>query len=101
MKPYRVLDINQCPKCLGRLILFEYEGTLSDLNKNGIPSINGIVSDYDAKLVCSTCKTIYDAEKIGPAFHIAPKYSVYMMNKRKKIKAVIPDNYNPFLIEEN
>lgn len=72
MRPFRYISNNECPKCFHKLILVERELSYTTLSNNGLPLNTSIVSDYDARLICEHCKTVYHIEKVGAIFRIAP-----------------------------
>ena len=51
IKPIKFLDINQCPKCHGKLMLVEEESYISNLDKKGLPISEK--SYVEQRLVCS------------------------------------------------
>jgi uncharacterized protein YbaR (Trm112 family) len=54
--PIHRLGLNQCPKCEGILVLVE---------KRGIPKSNNLDDEVEIKLICTECKSVYDADKEG------------------------------------
>ena len=85
IKPFKFLDVNQCPKCGGKLILVEEESYVAKLDKKGLPV--GGQSCVEQRLVCGECGESYDAEKKGMCFQIASTLPA--------IPVIIKD-YNPF-----
>ncbi len=86
--PLKHLDLNQCPKCEGTMVLLEKETSTIFLNSKGIPDYtDNLDSIVELKLVCTNCGNVYDAEKEG----------IYYRIKRstKKISKPMKD-YNPF-----
>ena len=73
-RPIIFLSNNQCPGCLGTLQLVEEEVYIGALDKRGF-DIGGetLVS---AQLRCTKCGEIYDAEKKGVYYAIAPTLPV-------------------------
>lgn len=85
IKPFKFLDVNQCPKCGGKLMLVEEESYVAKLDKKGLPV--GGQSCVEQRLVCGECGESYDAEKKGMCFQIASTLPA--------IPVIIKD-YNPF-----
>lgn len=85
IKPFKFLDVNQCPKCGGKLMLVEEESYVAKLDKKGLPV--GGQSCVEQRLVCRECGESYDAEKKGMCFQIASTLPA--------IPVIIKD-YNPF-----
>lgn len=85
------LDENECPKCRGRLVLVSIEKSLTPLNKNGLPLINGDIDDeIEACLMCKKCKETYEVEKRGMYFKI--KRDLPIINSQAL------EEFNPFSI---
>lgn len=84
-KPFKLLNVNQCPKCHGKLMLVEEESYVAKLDKKGLPV--GGQTCVEQRLVCSECGESYDAEKKGMCFQIA--------HTLPQIPVIVKD-YNPF-----
>ena len=50
IKPFKFLNVNQCPKCQGKLMLVEEESYVAKLDKKGLPI--GGQSYVEKRLVC-------------------------------------------------
>lgn len=85
IKPFKFLNVNQCPKCQGKLMLVEEESYVAKLDKKGLPI--GGQSYVEQRLVCRECGESYDAEKKGMCFQIAHTLPPI---------PVILEDYNPF-----
>ena len=81
--PIHRLGLNQCPKCEGILVLVE---------KRGIPKSNNLDDEVEIKLICTECKSVYDADKEG--MHYLIKRSSKKLVKEKKSKRM--KDFNPF-----
>lgn len=85
------LNENECPKCRGRLVLVSVEKSLTQLNKDGLPIINGDIDDeIDACLVCKKCGESYDVEKKGMYFRVK--------RDLPEINTQTIEEFNPFSI---
>lgn len=93
MKLYRKVKLNECKECYHQLVLVEQETIFSDLSDNGLPINTSIANEVIVRLICPNCGAVYEAEKVGPAYHIAP-----IIKYNRKPKEIHYDN--PFLLEE-
>lgn len=85
------LNENECPKCRGRLVLVSVEKSLTQLNKDGLPIINGDIDDeIDACLICKKCGESYDVEKKGMYFRVK--------RDLPEINTPTIEEFNPFSI---
>lgn len=85
IKPFILINNNQCPKCLSRLELIEVDIYVGMLDKRG-RCIKGDEST-EAYLTCTKCREEYPVTKKGQYYSISPT--------TEKIKKIIP-SYNPF-----
>lgn len=85
------IALNQCPYCMGELVLVEEERSITQLNARGIPKTQSILNDIttEVKLVCCDCGKDYDAEKEG--MHYIIKRTLPKIKREKRIK-----DFNPF-----
>ena len=90
--PIHRLGLNQCPKCEGILVLVEKSISMMDLDKRGIPKTNNLDDEIEIKLICTECKSVYDADKEG--MHYLIKRSSKKLVKEKKSKKM--KDFNPF-----
>ena len=82
---------NECPKCRGKLVLITVEKSLTQINKDGLPIIDGDIDDeIDACLICKKCGESYDIEKKGMYFKIKRELPI--------INSPILEDFNPFSI---
>lgn len=86
VKPFILLKMNQCPKCLSKLKLIEEETYVGSLNDGGL-LISGD-SLVEAKLYCPKCGAEYDAEKKGARYCIKQQLP--------PIRPVMKKEFNPF-----
>lgn len=85
------LNENECPKCRGRLVLVSIEKSLTQLNKDGLPIIDGNIDDeIDACLTCKKCGETYEVEKKGMYFRIKKDLPI--------INTPTLEEFNPFSI---
>lgn len=85
------LNENECPKCRGRLVLISVEKSLTQLNKDGFPIINGDIDDeIEACLTCKKCGETYDVEKKGMYFKVKRELPI--------INTPTLEDFNPFSI---
>ncbi len=82
---------NECPKCRGKLVLITVEKSLTQINKDGLPIIDGDIDDeIDACLICKKCGESYDIEKKGMYFKIKRELPI--------INSPVLEDFNPFSI---
>lgn len=85
------LNENECPKCRGRLVLISVEKSLTQLNKDGFPIIDGNIDDeIEACLTCKKCGETYDVEKKGMYYKVKRDLPI--------INSPILEDFNPFSI---
>lgn len=85
------LNENECPKCRGKLVLVSVEKSLTQLNKDGFPIIDGDIDDeIEACLTCKKCGETYDVEKKGMYFRVKRELPI--------INSPILEDFNPFSI---
>lgn len=85
------LNENECPKCRGKLVLISVEKSLTQINKDGLPIINGDIDDeIEAYLTCKKCGETYDVEKKGMYFRVKKELPV--------INNPLLEDFNPFSI---
>lgn len=85
------LNENECPKCRGKLVLISIEKSLTQINKDGLPLIDGDIDDeIDVCLTCKKCGETYDVEKKGMYFKV--KKTLPIINNPSL------DDFNPFLL---
>lgn len=68
MKPFIFLKPNQCPECMGILTYKEIEIFEAPLDEHGVPIEGKFYAE--PRLVCSTCKKVFDCERKGLGFTI-------------------------------
>lgn len=85
MKPFKIIDPNQCPECLGILKYKEIEIYEALLDEHGVP-IEG-TSYAEPRLVCTKCGKVWDCERKGIG---------YKINHHLPKVRVIKHDYNPF-----
>lgn len=84
-KPIIFVKPNQCPNCLGNMILREVEIYEAPLDENGVPGKG--TTFVEPRLVCSKCGSVYDCERTGIGYRIDFHLP--------KVKPVMK-KYNPF-----
>ena len=85
------LNENECPKCRGKLVLISVEKSLTQINKDGLPIIDGDIDDeIDVCLICKNCNEVYEVEKKGMYFKV--KKDLPQINNSSL------DDFNPFSI---
>ena len=85
------LNENECPKCRGRLVLISVERSLTQLNKDGLPIINGDIDDeIETCLTCKKCGEVYEVEKKGMYFRVKKELPI--------INNPSLEDFNPFSI---
>lgn len=87
MKPFKFIDPNQCPDCLGLLKYKEIEIYEAPLDEHGVPDTSNGISYAEPRLVCDKCGKIWDCERKGLAFQIN--------HHLPKVKPIYKNN-NPF-----
>lgn len=70
IKPFRFVNMNQCPKCFGLLHLLEVDTYVGAIDKKGIPI--GGQEFTTSTLRCEKCGEEYPANKKGQSYYIAP-----------------------------
>lgn len=70
IRPYLIIGINQCPKCLERLELLEIDTYVAAIDKRG-RAIGGN-EETEVSLRCMGCGEEYPAWKKGNSYYIAP-----------------------------
>lgn len=85
------IALNQCPECMGELVLVEEETSITQLNARGIPKTQGILNDITTSinLICCDCGKQYNAIKEG--MHYSIERTLPKITREKKIK-----DFNPF-----
>lgn len=85
IKPFTILDPNQCPECRGVLKYKEIEIYEATLDEHGVPEQG--TSYAEPRLVCEKCGKVWDCERRGIGFAIN--------HHLPKVRAIKKD-YNPF-----
>lgn len=94
IKPMFRLNLNQCPKCHGTLVLIEKTLSVIDVNEAGIPTNTSLTDDeVEVSYLCSKCGLVYEVEKEG--MHYIIKRSTKKIVRENKIKKQM-DGFNPF-----
>lgn len=87
IKPFKILDPNQCPLCCGILHYKEIEIYEAPLDEHGVPSSTNQTYYAEPRLVCSKCGKVWDCERKGIGYVI----DHHLPKRRMPVKA-----YNPF-----